>query len=82
LVNPRAPGVVRDYVFELDAVSYILDRGPRGQHASANGTPATNVAPLAVNPVPVLGIASNLDTNSAQKAYIRAAGALYPVVVK
>jgi len=40
------------------------------------------VAPLAVNPVPVLGIASNLDTSSVQKAYIRAAGALYPVVVK
>jgi hypothetical protein len=82
LVNPRAAGVVVDYVFEMDSNSYILDRGSLGLHRSANGTPATNVAPLAVNPVPVLGIASNLDTNSAQKAYIRAAGALYPVVVK
>lgn len=83
LVNPRVAGVLVDYVFEPDANGYIVDRGPRGLHSSAvNGTPATNVAPLAVNPVPVLGIASNLDTSSAQKAYIRAAGALYPVVVK
>ena len=83
LVNPRAPGVIIDYVFEPDANGYVLDRGALGLHTSAvNGTPATNVAPLAVNPVPVLGIASNLDTSSKQQAYIRAAGALYPAVVK
>jgi len=83
LVNPRAAGVIVDYVFEPDANGYVVDRGSMGLHSSAvNGTPATNVAPLAVNPVPVLGIASNLDTSSVQKAYIRAAGALYPVVVK
>lgn len=82
LVNPRSPGVVFDYILELDANGYVLDRGPMGLHSTTTGSPASNVAPLAVNPVPVLGIASNLDTNSSQKAYIRAAGALYPVVVK
>jgi len=83
LVNPRSPGVLVDYVFEPDANGYVLDRGPLGIHSVAvNGSPATNVAPLAVNPVPVLGIASNLDTSSKQQAYIRAAGALYPTVVK
>lgn len=82
LVNPRAPGVVFDYVLELDANGYVLDRGSMGLHSTTTGSPASNVAPLAVNPVPVLGIASNLDTNSAQKAYIRAAGALTPMVFK
>lgn len=81
LVNPRVAGVMADWVFLPDSNSYVLDRSSSGVHLAANGTPATNVAPLAVNPVPVLGIASNLNNDFAQKAYVRATGALYPVVV-
>lgn len=82
LVNPRVAGVVCDYVFLPDSNSYIVDRSSSGAHGAINGSPTSNVAPLAVNPVPVLGIASNLSNDFAQKAYIRAAGALYPAVVK
>ena len=82
LVNPRAPGVVFDYVYESTASNHTLDRGSMGLHGVVNGTPATNGAPLAVNPVPVLGITSNLDNNSSQKVYVRAAGALTPLVLK
>lgn len=80
LVDPRTPGVLVDYIFEPDANGYVLDRGALGLHTAAvNGTPATNVAPLAVNPMPVLGIASNLDKNFKRQAYVRVAGSIYPV---
>lgn len=79
LVDPRTPGVLVDYVIEPDANGYVLDRGPLGLHGVTTGSPATNVAPLAVNPMPVLGIASNLDKNFKRQAYVRVAGSIYPV---
>ena len=82
LVNPRSPSVLVDYILEPDSNGYVLDRGPLGIHGKTTGSPATNVAPLALNPAPVLGIASNLNTSSSPQAYARVAGAIYPFTVK
>lgn len=79
LVDPRTPGVLVDYVVEPDANGHVMDRGALGIHGVTSGSPATDVAPLAVNPMPVLGIASNLDKNFKRQAYIRVAGTIYPV---
>ena len=78
LVDPRSPGVLVEYVIEPDANGTVMDRGALGIHGATTGSPAINVAPLAVNPMPVLGIASNLDKNFKRQAYIRVAGTIYP----
>lgn len=79
LVNPRSTNVLVDYVFEPDANSFALDRGPYGLHGLVNGSPTVTGAPLAVNPAPIRAIVANKDNSAQRKGYLVAGSKVVPV---
>lgn len=79
LPDPRAPSVLFDFVMEPDANGVVMDRGPYAIHGATSGSPATNRAPIAVNPVPVLAIGMTTGNDASRQAYCRAGPYLYPV---
>jgi hypothetical protein len=80
LLNPRAPGVLADWVFELDGNNWILDRGPRGLHATREGSLATAHATLARNHAPILGLGQARGFDGASRVYMVAGNRVFPVV--
>jgi hypothetical protein len=79
LGDPRAPSVVLDYIFTADANGYVVDRGPLGLHGVTSGSPATNGAPLAVNPAAVTWLGQNKDNDTDRQAYAVVDGAIVPL---
>lgn len=75
---PRADNVVMDYIFTIDADSYVYDRGIFEQHGTTSGSPATNRTALALNPDPVEALASNVDGSGRRQAYAVVGDRAYP----
>lgn len=81
LVNPRAPNVLFDYVTELDANGYVLDRSKFGNHAPTGGSPATTSSFLSVNPAPVQAIAQSKPNSGSRTAYVVIQGQVHAVTL-
>jgi hypothetical protein len=79
LLDPRAPGVLFDYVVAKDANNKVIDCGVYEAHAAVTGTPTTAGAPLVANPDPVRVIAANLDTDNAPQGYVMVRNRVFPV---
>lgn len=82
LVNPYARYVLADYCIEKDANDYVLDRSRNGLHASVQGSLATNVASLAVNPVPVQGFGIKTSPDNERVLAVIAGGRQYEATVR
>lgn len=82
LHNPRARHVLADYNIEKDANDYILDRSAFGKHGAIAGALATNVASLAVHPVPVQMIAPLRTVDNVRKMAVIAGGRLFGATVR
>lgn len=78
LLNPRTPSVLFDYVCEVDANNYVIDRGSLGLHGAAQAGLASGGATIADNHAPVLGIGVAGDQDVMRKLYVRVGDRVYP----
>lgn len=82
LVNPFARYVMADYPMEKDTVNDIQDRSLFNNHAVVSGSMATNVASIAVNPVPVQAICGNLTADNVRQVVVVAGGRQYEGTIR
>lgn len=82
LLNPYATAVLFDFLGGVDANGVCVDRSRVGRnHGTSTGSPTSARAPVAVNPAPILAIASNKDNDALRQSYVRAGGIVYPLEV-
>lgn len=79
--RPYLPNVLFDFVTEVDANGYVLDRSRYGLHAAAVGSPATTTSLLAVNPMSVQAIGQTRGNSNANVVYVVAGGRVYPLTL-
>ena len=78
LVNPYAPDVLWDYVFEIDTgTGFVLDRSRYENHSDITGTPATTTTLCGNPPAPIQSMAPMLDKKGARRVLITARGGTY-----
>lgn len=76
LLDPRADDVLFDYVCEVDANNYCLDRSRFGNHGAVTGSPATT-ASIAHNHAPILGMGYHIDQQGRRRLVYQAGSVVY-----